>query len=134
MRCRLAALGFVNTLRSEWDCMATPSIESAPHEFRAIKLAIIGNSNSVMKEGYVRVLENTPEIIVKNRSIGSSPNVVLLDFLAREQDLDYDFIIIETAVVDFIQAGPLYSMERSLETLEMFVGYLRAASGTGSLS
>jgi tetratricopeptide (TPR) repeat protein len=113
----------------EWcDCMATVSAEHAPHDVRAIRIAIVGNSNSVMQDAYVRVLENTPGWKVTNRSIGSSPNIVLLAFLGREPELDYDFIIIETAVVDSIQAGPLYPRERSLETLELFISHVRRVS------
>jgi tetratricopeptide (TPR) repeat protein len=108
--------------------MATVSAEPAPHDFRAIKIGIVGNSNSVMNNGYVKTLEQTPGLAITNRSIGSSPNVVLLDFLGRETVLDYDFIIIETAVVDFIQAGALYPRERSQETLELFIGQIRSAS------
>ena len=108
--------------------MVTVSAKCAPHDFRPIKVGVVGNSNSIMRNGYVQVLEQMPGLTVTNWSIGSSPSVVLLDFLGRETDLDYDFLIIETAVVDFLQGGPLYPEQRSLETLELFIGHVQATS------
>jgi hypothetical protein len=93
-----------------------------------LKVMVIGNSNSVMRGSYVRVLEKIPRFDVRNKSIGSSPNVVLLDYLALEQDWNYDFVIIETAVVDFIQSTGAYTEERSAETLELFIRFVRARS------
>ncbi len=81
-----------------------------------------------MRDAYVRVLEIAPGFSVTNRSIGSSPNVVLLDFLGRETDLNYDFIIIETAVVDFIQGHNMYPRDRARETLELFINHVRTTS------
>ena len=71
-----------------------------------LHVAIIGNSNSVMRGSYTRILEDTPRIKVTNRSFGSTPNVILLDFLALETNLDYDFIIVEAAVVVTAQPTP----------------------------
>ncbi len=81
-----------------------------------------------MRQSYVRGLEAIPHLEVTNRSIGSSPNVVLLDLLALQQDWDYNYIIVETAVVDFLQAKSSYSAERSAETLELFVRSVRSRS------
>jgi tetratricopeptide (TPR) repeat protein len=108
--------------------MVTESGEMELHEFRAIKVGVVGNSNSILRGSYVEALSQTPGIVVTNRSIGASPNVILLDFLGRETDLDYDFIIIETAVVDFLQRFGPNTMQRSMETLELFIGYVQAVS------
>lgn len=104
------------------------AVDLEPNGVRDLRVAIIGNSNSVMRESYVRALEADPRFDVVNKSIGSTPNVVLLDFLARETDIDYDFLIIETAVVDSIQGNSLYTLERSQETLQFFIAYVRARS------
>jgi TolA-binding protein len=108
------------------------ALRQAPEQLSAdppaIRLVVIGNSNSVMRESYVRTLEKLPHLNIKNRSIGSSPSVVLLDYMALEQEWDYDFIIIETAVVDFLQSAGAYTAERSAETLELFIRYVRTRS------
>jgi tetratricopeptide (TPR) repeat protein len=90
-----------------------------------LRVAVIGNSNSIMRASYAWILHGHADLIVTNRSIGASPSVVLLDFLARETNFEYDFIIVETAVVDYLQEAT-YPRERSQETLELFVRYVRA--------
>jgi tetratricopeptide (TPR) repeat protein len=52
---------------------------------------------------------------------------LLLDFLALEQDLSFDFVIIDTAVCDAIMAHTL-TRERARETLEIFISCLKARS------
>lgn len=93
-----------------------------------IRVAVIGNSNSVMRGSFARLLNDDPQFEVTNKSIGSSPSVVLLDFLALETDLDYDFIVVETSVVDMIQGGTLYPRWRSEQTLEIFIHAIKARS------
>jgi len=91
-----------------------------------IRIAVIGNSNSVMRDSYVSILGRFDHIEVNNRSIGSSPNVVLLNFLAHETEFDYDYVIVETCVVDFIQSGGAFNEENSRENLELFISYCQA--------
>jgi tetratricopeptide (TPR) repeat protein len=95
---------------------------------RPIKIAVIGNSNSIGRNSYTQFLAGMPGLQVVNRSIGATPNVVLLDFLAGEENFDYDYVIVETAVVDFLQAGTMYTRDRSKETLELFVRCMRSVS------
>jgi Flp pilus assembly protein TadD len=92
-----------------------------------LRVAIVGNSNSIGPRSYAGQLANRPGVSVTNRSIGATPNVVLLDFLACETEWDYDFVILETAVVDCLQQG-WYSYERALETLELTIRYIKAVS------
>jgi tetratricopeptide (TPR) repeat protein/lysophospholipase L1-like esterase len=92
-----------------------------------IRVAVVGNSNSIGPTSYTGRLASLSDVTVTNRSIGATPNVVLLDFLAREKEWNYDFVIIETAVVDSLQQD-LYPYECSWETLELAVRAIRAVS------
>lgn len=89
-----------------------------------LRVAIIGNSNSVMRNSYVSFLKSTKLFNIDNFSIGSSPNVVILDFIARYEIEKYQYVIIETCVVDYIQSGSIYSKERSQETLDILISQL----------
>jgi tetratricopeptide (TPR) repeat protein len=93
-----------------------------------IDIAIVGNSNSIIHGSFARVLAATPGLRVDNRSIGGTPNVVLLDFLTHSPRFDYDFILVETAVVDYIQSAGSYTRERSKQTLEIFLRTISAVS------
>jgi tetratricopeptide (TPR) repeat protein len=102
-------------------------LDSSSTRSAQLRVAVIGNSNSAMVVSFARTLAKAPNVTVANKSIGGSPSVVLLDFLVREGDQDYDFIIVETAVCDFLQRGS-YTCERSKETLELFIGSVRSIS------
>jgi Flp pilus assembly protein TadD len=116
------SIGHRHRAVGEW-CVRMCLLDSPP----MLRVAIVGNSNSIGARSYAGQLANRPGVSVTNRSIGATPNVVLLDFLARETEWDYDFVILETAVVDCLQQG-LYSYERALETLELTVRYIKAVS------
>ena len=67
---------------------------------RKLRCAVVGNSNSITDRGYVHHLVGENEIEVQNFSIGGCPNSLLLQFLAAASDLDFDYIIAETSVID----------------------------------
>jgi tetratricopeptide (TPR) repeat protein len=96
--------------------------------FPPVRVVVIGNSNAVMLSSFARVLgQDNPDMDVTIRSIGGSPNIILLEFLAHEPDFEYDFVIVETAVVDFLLEAS-YPRARSGETLELFVQQVRSRS------
>lgn len=93
--------------------------------------AVVGNSNSILHHSYAEILSGRPELEVHNYSIGGSPCALLLDFLARVDRIDFDYIIIETSVIDydmiFSQRLVEEEVRRTLTTFfEIVSKYLKA--------
>ena len=59
-------------MQQEQPALDSPS-DAEPNNRYRLRIAVIGNSNSVMREAYVRVLEAIPNAVVANKSIGTSP-------------------------------------------------------------
>jgi hypothetical protein len=96
---------------------------------RMIRIAVIGNSNSAMRDSFAAVLGRDKDFSVENLSIGATPNVLLLDVLATTDVLNHDFIIVETAVVDALQvASGAYPMEIARSNLRLFIEVLSTKS------
>jgi lysophospholipase L1-like esterase len=88
------------------------------------RVAIVGNSNSVMRTSYANLLAAKGGVEVVNRSIGGCPNVLLLDFLASlaEAPEPLDTIVVETSVIDGeLQRLGLDRAERSDACLQLFL-------------
>jgi hypothetical protein len=90
---------------------------------------IVGNSNSIMNSSYARRLQAIDSLNVVNLSIGDSPNVILLDFLANARVGDEDVVIVETSVMD-VQLDRMGTFPRSetIRTLHVFLTALREMS------
>lgn len=93
------------------------------------RIAILGNSNSVMRSSFARLLANNPALDVHNFSLGAAPNVYLMFALATVDLERFDYIIFETAVTDaeWCRLG-LYDKEHVLRNLEWAVDILHAKS------
>jgi len=94
---------------------------------KRIKVAIVGNSNSVQRPSYANRLKALSDLDVKNFSIGGTTNVILLDFISVAGAFDFDFIFIETCVVEYMQRKN-YPESRAAETLELFLRLIRSIS------
>ena len=96
---------------------------------RLIRVAVIGNSNSIMRNSFVEVLKQDPRFSVDNMSIGATPNVVLLDVLATAGDLTHDIIVVETAVIDALQGPPgAYPLAIARRNLRIFINSISIES------
>src|ERR1700733_5592678 len=73
-----------------------------------ITCVIIGQSNSISKDGYAAFLENTPGIKVARKAVlGASPSV-MAPMLVRDKFFDgASYCIIDFAVVDAAAAGKM---------------------------
>jgi hypothetical protein len=98
---------------------------------RAHRIAVIGNSNSVAQQSYVRHLRSFETFEVFNFSIGGTPSILLLNTLIRQAEWDFDTVIVETCVIDLIQRFTVgYSPAYSAQVLDLFAAELRARSET----
>jgi hypothetical protein len=94
-----------------------------------VKIAIIGNSNSIMKASYAEVLRAHEGFTVDNFSIGGSPNIVVLETVLTVDLAEYDYIVIETAVVDALQGPPgIYPSDIALRNLRLGLQCIRSVS------
>ncbi len=67
---------------------------------RRIKCAIVGNSNSIVHLSYADILSRNKDLEVFNYSIGGCPNALIMHFIANVRKTDFDYIILETSVID----------------------------------
>lgn len=65
-----------------------------------MRIAVVGNSNSIWEKSYCYLMKNKYGHDVHNFSIGDSSNIILIDFIIRIGQLEFDYIIIETSVID----------------------------------
>lgn len=86
---------------------------------RKIKVAVIGNSNSVMRGAFPKLL-GEKEFVVTNLSMGATTNILLLDALASHSLESQEYIVVETCVVDALHATA-YSQEICARNLTVFV-------------
>jgi hypothetical protein len=93
-----------------------------------VKIAIIGNSNSIMKSSYADFLRANGNK-VDNFSIGGSPNIVALETALTTNLRGYDYIIVETAVVDALH-GPsgIYPADIALRNLRLGLQSIQSVS------
>jgi hypothetical protein len=96
---------------------------------KRIRCAIVGNSNSIQRGCYAEILSENPAFEISNFSIGGSTNVLLLHFLTRLGESDYDYIIVESSVIDYDTArvGLLYE-EEIRNTAEIFMSVISIQS------
>jgi hypothetical protein len=82
-----------------------------------------------MRSSYADVLRSSSEHTVDNFSIGGSPNIVILDVVLKTDLRNYDYIILETAVVDALH-GPsgIYPADIALQNLRLGVRCIRDLS------
>jgi tetratricopeptide (TPR) repeat protein len=106
----------------------------APIEPEAIdrlrSIAVVGNSNSIMTTSFTGILERNGPFRITNLSIGASPSVLLLYTLAKQETWDFDYTIIETAVLDRSVKAGAYTYEQAREAIDLFVATVRARSQT----
>lgn len=75
-----------------------------------------------MRESFAALLGKDPRFYVENYSIGATPSVVLLDFLVMCLAENFDYIIVETAVMDVIQGRPgIYPTHCAKRGLQLFL-------------
>ncbi|MFN3805983.1 SGNH/GDSL hydrolase family protein [Asticcacaulis sp.] len=92
------------------------------------KVAVIGNSNSVMRSSYVRFLNECTDFEVTNLSLGACPNSYLIyAFTVLKEYENFDYVFIESAVTDaeWSRLG-LYSLDAVSRNLELFVNLFRS--------
>ena len=77
--------------------MPSPSKGTPP---RKRQVAILGNSNSIVRYSYVQYLRQFDDISIRDASIGDNSNVFLADVLVCHAVADADVIVVETSVID----------------------------------
>ena len=93
-----------------------------------VRLAIAGNSNSILHASYVNHLTRMPGFEVSQFSIGGCPNALLLHVLSRADPRRFDWIICDTSVIDAGLAGAgLYSRNEAEVIARRFVAAVQEA-------
>jgi len=93
-----------------------------------VRLAIAGNSNSILHASYVNHLARMPGFEVSQFSIGGCPNALLLHVLTRADPRRFDWIICDTSVIDAGLSGSgLYSREEAELFARRFVASVQEA-------
>lgn len=88
-----------------------PDNENSP-----IKIAVLGTSNSIMRNGYTYTLSNKETEVIKNISIGSSHSTVIPQQLIKLDEIEFDVLIIDISVNElraFSRSKDLYNLKTS---------------------
>lgn len=93
-----------------------------------VRLAIAGNSNSILASSYMHHLSRMNGFEVEQFSIGGCPNAVLLHMLSRADLGLFDWIICETSVMDAALSGAgTYTRAEAEQIARRFVAAVQAA-------
>lgn len=96
--------------------LSFPVRPSVAGERPRVRAAILGTSNSIMKNGYLIGLANNDVEVVRNASLGSSHAVMVPFRLPLLEDVDFDVLILDVVVNEQkAYLAKLYNLELSLE-------------------
>lgn len=100
------------------------------HPQGKLRVAVLGNSNSIAHYSYSKYLKQFPGLEIENHSIGDNPNVFLLSYLAANPVVTADAIVVETSVIDAQWVRINRQTEGLVRTgMEQFLTALRRVSG-----
>lgn len=103
-------------LEAEKKFIAPKPNTNSDNENKPIKIAVLGTSNSIMRNGYTYTLSNKKTEIIKNISIGSSHSTVIPQQLIKLDEIEFDVLIVDISVNEiraFSRSTDLYNLQTS---------------------
>lgn len=97
-----------------------PVKNSADRRYKAL---VVGDSNSVMRYGWVRGLDQGDIDVIANKSLGASHLTVAIDRLADSTEFRPDVVVLNSVVNEYL---PPRSTNYDLEVAEQAVKYVQA--------